>query len=1047
MAVKNKTTRKKKQTATAAQTQPKNTAAKTSSAVLKTKPGQSTAPKVNDLVLRTNQGQSTTPKVNDLVYRTDGSGNKLTGTGTKNLNKVVTPAQKKTGNTSGLIAGAPDISFTDDKSVWGGAPNAYDPNLTYPTDGLTVPAGADTGSAAKGTKGTTKAGAPDITFTPEPAAAPAEKTPAAAPAATPAATKKKDTGTSADPAASAKKGTAGTGTGVDRIAEADKLALPDAYTSPYGGQMSAQLEKLLAGDNPYLKEYGDIQDIAYDPKHEGWLEDSIAQLQSENPWEAYLAETMGKKPGEFVDTHQGDYEAALQKLLNPAARPEFEDKYGGNIADTVKAIENYGDFKYDINEDELYKNYADQYTRQAKLAAENAMGMGLAASGGYGNSYAQSAAQQGYNQTMQGLTDIMPQLEERAYGRWKDAKNDLRSNLDMYMGLDKDEWNKFRDRTSDWEFDVKNAYDQFNAIGDASKRDYDRWKDTYSNWQWDMTYGGQRLDAENNRRIGEVNAAQNAVNSDRDYNIDQNQLQATKRSQSLQAAGIYDDELRNGFNALLDADKNARDTQAQNFDQTIRAKDQLYGQGNTEVQNEQGQQRIDQDQQRIAQDQQKIDQSQQEIDNRQKQQELDNSITLAEKFGDFSGLEELTGLDLSDAKTRQRLDDALAIYRETGDTSRLKELGIDTSYIESERAKSKADWAAEYGDYSYVADLDVDVAAAQTIQKLGIDEQTLNNIAKQSNIDATEAATAIDLAANGDIEGAMAHGLSEDAANYIKHQSDLKTAGEIAQYGDYSYLAELGVDVSVAKKAQELGIEADELANILTQSNIDAKNVSTAIDLAASGDVGRAVSLGLSEEAANFIYDQSKTAADAQILSNKAAELGIQTASFSAIVTLMEAGAYELAQRFASEQGVTLTGADIQWIKDYNAAKLATQQNAANGSSGGSGGYSGGSGGYSGGSGGSSGGYDYPIDDTKPIDDTPKPYDAAKVSAAITTIDAWIDNTSGTIYISDIEASCKSMGLSAAEIEDVVSRYPDKIIGGKKQDYNIPVTGTAAEKR
>ena len=58
---------------------------------------------------------------------------------------------------------------------------------------------------------------------------------------------------------------------------------------------------------------------------------------------------------------------------------------------------NRSPFTYDMNEDMLYQQYKDSYTRQGKLAMQDTMGQAAALTGGYGNSYATTAGQQTYN--------------------------------------------------------------------------------------------------------------------------------------------------------------------------------------------------------------------------------------------------------------------------------------------------------------------------------------------------------------------------------------------------------------------------------------------------------------------------------------------------------------------------------------------------------------------------------------------------------------------------------------------------------------------------
>lgn len=113
--------------------------------------------------------------------------------------------------------------------------------------------------------------------------------------------------------------------------------------------------------------------------------------------------------------------------------------YGGSyddaISDTYQQIQNRPAFSYDVDGDALYQQYKDRYTQNAKLAMKDTMGQAAALTGGYGNSYAQGVGQQRYDETMRGLTDMIPQLEGRAYERWQAEGNALQNRLGMLHNM------------------------------------------------------------------------------------------------------------------------------------------------------------------------------------------------------------------------------------------------------------------------------------------------------------------------------------------------------------------------------------------------------------------------------------------------------------------------------------------------------------------------------------------------------------------------------------------------------------------------------------
>ena len=113
--------------------------------------------------------------------------------------------------------------------------------------------------------------------------------------------------------------------------------------------------------------------------------------------------------------------------------------YGGSydeaISDTYNALNNRPAFNYDVNGDALYQQYRDRYTQNAKNSMKDTMGQAAALTGGYGSSYAQNVGQQAYDRQMQGLTDMIPTLEQNAYSRYQDQTSQLQNRYQMLMNL------------------------------------------------------------------------------------------------------------------------------------------------------------------------------------------------------------------------------------------------------------------------------------------------------------------------------------------------------------------------------------------------------------------------------------------------------------------------------------------------------------------------------------------------------------------------------------------------------------------------------------
>ena len=113
--------------------------------------------------------------------------------------------------------------------------------------------------------------------------------------------------------------------------------------------------------------------------------------------------------------------------------------YGGSydqeISDVYNKMQTRPGFSYDLDGDALYQQYKDRYTENAKQSMKDTMGQAASLTGGYGSSYAQGVGQQRYDETMRGLTDMIPTLEQNAYQKYRDQGEALMNQYNMLMNL------------------------------------------------------------------------------------------------------------------------------------------------------------------------------------------------------------------------------------------------------------------------------------------------------------------------------------------------------------------------------------------------------------------------------------------------------------------------------------------------------------------------------------------------------------------------------------------------------------------------------------
>lgn len=183
-------------------------------------------------------------------------------------------------------------------------------------------------------------------------------------------------------------------------------------------------------------------------------------------------------------------DAADRLSQQEASKPgEYQSQYGDQIQGLIDQLLNREKFSYDFASDPLYQLYADRYQRGGQMAMKDAMAESAALTGGYGNSYAQQVGQQTYQQYMEDLNGIIPELRDAAYNMYQDEGDTMRSNLSMLQTEDDRDYGKYRDTLTDWK-DELNYF--FNVYSDMSDQEYQRYMNDSAAWEADRAYWYQK---------------------------------------------------------------------------------------------------------------------------------------------------------------------------------------------------------------------------------------------------------------------------------------------------------------------------------------------------------------------------------------------------------------------------------------------------------------------------------------------------------------------------------------------------------------------------
>ena len=172
--------------------------------------------------------------------------------------------------------------------------------------------------------------------------------------------------------------------------------------------------------------------------------DAVAQA------EALLQQQLAQKPGEYTSAWQTQLNDTLEKILN-------REK-----------------FSYDLNGDALYQQYKDQYTTQGKMAMMDTMGQAAALTGGYGNSYAQTAGQQAYHGYLQQLNDKVPELYQLALNQYNREGDEMYNQAALMAQMEDQDYGRYRDTVGDYYTELDRLYNQYNTERDY---DYGKWAD------------------------------------------------------------------------------------------------------------------------------------------------------------------------------------------------------------------------------------------------------------------------------------------------------------------------------------------------------------------------------------------------------------------------------------------------------------------------------------------------------------------------------------------------------------------------------------------
>lgn len=161
---------------------------------------------------------------------------------------------------------------------------------------------------------------------------------------------------------------------------------------------------------------------------------------------------------------------AQQALQNQQANKPgaYQSQWQGQLDNLSGQIQNRPKFQYDVNADALYQQVAQNYLQQGQQAMMDTMGQAAALTGGYGNSYAQTAGQQQYNNHLLGLTEMVPQFQQMAMQQYQMEGDQLMDQYNLMAQQEEMAYARYQDDLNRYYADLDRAQAAYD-----NERDYD----------------------------------------------------------------------------------------------------------------------------------------------------------------------------------------------------------------------------------------------------------------------------------------------------------------------------------------------------------------------------------------------------------------------------------------------------------------------------------------------------------------------------------------------------------------------------------------------
>lgn len=265
-------------------------------------------------------------------------------------------------------------------------------------------------------------------------------------------------------------------------------------------------------------------------------------------------------------------QAALQQLQ--AQKPQgYTSKYGAQLEGILQELQGKK-FNYSLNGDAFFNALKDSKMQAAKQASLDAMGQAAGLTGGYGNSAAQLAANQVYQQNLLSLNDDAMDAYRLALQQFQMEQQGMGDQFGRLLQMENADYGKYRDTVSDFNTERGYLTDLYNT---EEERGYNRYMNDldYYTKLAQIENADYRSEQERQEAIRQFNEQFNWQKETDQRNYDRSVLESD-RNYALQQQQLQE-QIRQ-FEASLDWDKmSAQQKYAADYAMQILAMGQMPG--------------------------------------------------------------------------------------------------------------------------------------------------------------------------------------------------------------------------------------------------------------------------------------------------------------------------------------------------------------------------------------------------------------------------------------------------------------------------------------